>query len=52
MSVSLLLERPLYLTITIMTETFVTARLIYSDHSDLTFSNDQSRNDFITVNLI
>lgn len=37
MSVSLLLEHPLYLTITIMTEMFVTAPLIYSDHIDLTF---------------
>lgn len=37
MSVSLLLERPLYLTITIMAEIFVIDPLIYRDHSDLSF---------------
>lgn len=49
MFVSVLLEHPLYLTITIMTEMFVAAPLTYSD---LTVQNDQSQNDFITKDLI
>lgn len=49
MSISLLLEHRPYLTITIITEIFLSAPLIYSD---LTSLNDQSHKDFITMNAI